>query len=148
MTRFASCSWNRTFALLFASGALALGAAGCHNDPTKAPGSVIADPLPRENYPKLEALEGLAGYIAISGVNVTPATDRTPLEVNAGIRSLADQTLAVQYRFFFLDAAGNPINPNPDWRFMQLPSRSLLYMQGNAMDTNATDWRLQIRPAR
>jgi hypothetical protein len=40
------------------------------------------------------------------------------------------------------------MNLDPDWQYMSLGPRTLLYMQGNALDTRAVDWRLQIRPAR
>lgn len=134
-----------SFALLAAT---VCGLVACQKDTSYAPGSAVADPILRENYPKVEALDGLAGYIAVSGVNVVPATSGTPLSVTCGVRALSDTALAVQYRFFFLDATGNPMNVDPDWQYMSLGPRTLLYMQGNALDTRAVDWRLQIRPAR
>lgn len=121
---------------------------GCQTDRTKSPGSAGVDPLPADQYPKVEAAGGLSPYLVISGANVTSGTETRPMSVVAAVRSTWDKdVLSVQWRYFFFDEKGSPLNTNPDWRFARLPPRSQVFMEGFAPDTNARDWRLQIRPA-
>jgi hypothetical protein len=127
----------------------ALAFPACQQDKTHAPGSAGVDPLPADLYPKVEAAGGLSPYLVISGANVTPGTDTKPMSITSAVRSTWDKdVLSVQYRYFFLDEKGTPIDTDPDWRFAKLPPRSQVFMEGFAPDTNARDWRLQIRPAR
>jgi uncharacterized protein YcfL len=122
--------------------------AGCQNDPTKAPGAAGVDPLPADQYPKVEAAGGLSPHLVISGANVTPGTETKPMSVTSAVRSTWDKNvLSVQWRYFFFDEKGTPLDTDPDWRFARLPPRSQVFMEGFAPDTNARDWRLQIRPA-
>ena len=121
----------------------------CQQDTVKAPGSAGTDLLPVDQYPKVEVEGGLSRYIVISGANVDPATDTRPISVVSAIRSTWDKdVLNIQYRYFFFDDKQTPVNTDPDWRFVKLPPRSQVFLEGNAMDTNARDWRLQIRAAR
>ena len=41
-----------------------------------------------------------------------------------------------------------PLNENPDWRFLKLPSRNQRFLSGFAREQSAVDWRLEIRPAK
>lgn len=135
-----------TAALMLAALAGAIG--GCQNDKTIAPGSAGIDPLPADQYPKVEVAGGLSPYIVISGANVEPTTDTRPISVTSAIRSTWDKdVLNVQYRYFFFDEKNTPLDTDPDWRFMKVPPRSQVFLKGSAMDTTARDWRLQIRPA-
>lgn len=128
--------------------ALTLTAAGCQTDTVKAPGSAGVDQLPPDQYPKVEAAGGLSPYLVISGANVTPGTDTKPMSVISAVRSTWDKdVLSIQYRYFFFDERNTPLDTDPAWRFVKLPPRSQVFMEGRAMDTNAKDWRLQIRPA-
>jgi len=54
----------------------------------------------------------------------------------------------VQYRFIFLDAAGLPLRSQTDWRFMRLEPQNQVFLQGNAIDTSAVDWRCEIQSGR
>lgn len=135
--------------LSLATGALALGLglAACNSDTTKAPGYVLADPLPAEAYPKISLLEGLQGFVVMS---TSPRVDEgPPMKVTAQLRAKTDyQNLAVQYRYFFFDKNASPINANPDWQYVLMPSRVETFMIGQALDRTAADWRLEIRPAK
>lgn len=114
------------------------------NDP-HAPARGRDDPLPREDYPQIAVLEGLRDAVVISHVDQTPGP---PLRIQTTVRNRTDSTERhVQYRYFFLDG-GKPENPNPDWHYMHLPARTEVFMQGNALDASAKEWRLEIRPAR
>jgi hypothetical protein len=124
--------------------ALAVGG-GC--DKTMAPGVVQADPLAPAFYPKIAALEGLQQYLVMATPpRVEPGP---PMRVTCAIRAKTEyQELNVQYRYIFLDGAGVPLRNNPDWQFQKMASRTESFFSGNALDSNAADWRLEIRPAR
>ena len=134
---------SHAIATLLAGTALA---AGC-NDPVKAPGAVGGDPLASSQYAKIAALEGLSPYIVMG----TPPRVETgpPMRVTCALRAATDyEELSVQYRYFFFNAAGVPLNPNPDWQYFRMPSRTESFFSGNALDKTAVDWRLEVRPAR
>ncbi|MFO0833541.1 MAG: YcfL family protein [Phycisphaerales bacterium] len=115
-------------------------------DPVKAPGAAKADPLPSAAYPQIVAAEGLSGYIAYDAPKVSATK---PMEVTVPVRALTDnQDLNIQYRFSFFDQNGVPLNDNPDWRFLKLPSRNQRFLSGFAREQSAVDWRLEIRPAK
>ena len=129
--------------------ALLLAAGACSNNKTLPPGGAQLDPLPGDQYPKVEAAEGLSKYLVVSGAEVTPASATSPMKVVVAIRSQTEyQEIEAQYRFFFFDEKNRPLDTQPDWRRVRLPSRSQVFLEGGAMETNAADWRLQIRPAR
>lgn len=122
--------------------------AACQQDTIKAPGSAGVDQLPADQYPKVEVAGGLSPYLVISGANVDPTTESKPMSVVSALRSTWDENvLNVQYRYFFFDEKNTPLDSDPDWRFAKLPPRSQVFLEGAAIDTNARDWRLQIRPA-
>jgi uncharacterized protein YcfL len=62
--------------------------------------------------------------------------------------SSTGQWSKVQYRYLFLDKNGVPLRAQPDWQQVTLEPRQAVFMSGNAMDDNAADWRLEIRPNR
>ncbi len=117
---------------------------GC--DTTKAPASSRPDPLPAAAYPQIVIDRELEGLI----VNGVPKVDHARImAVTVPIRAVTERAdLRAQYRFIFLDRNGVPIGESPDWRWTQLPSRSQVFLSGNATDAGAEDWRLEIRPAR
>lgn len=121
--------------------------AGC-KDGSKPPPGAMADPVLIENYPRVVALDGLQPYIGVA----PPVEERTPgqpLKVTVPVRALTNGAeLNVQYRFLWLDSRQSPTQPEGDWRYVRMPARSQIFMQGNALDDRATDWRLEIRPAR
>lgn len=126
---------------------LLLGA--CASDPAKHPGSAQVDPLPGDQYPKIAALDGLSRWIAVSGFEAEPPTATRPIQITTSVRAMTDgQELNVQYRYMYFDNRNSPLNPNPDWQYVRLPSRAQVFLRGSAMDTSAVDWRLEIRPAR
>jgi hypothetical protein len=115
-------------------------------DTVKAPGSAQPDPLPPVMYPKIEAAEGLSGFLKFDEPKIT---SESPLGVSVPIRAATDfEDLNVQYRFIFFDVKGVPIDPDRPWKYTKLASRRQEFLMGNALDSNAKDWRLQIRPAR
>lgn len=140
-----SGAMNRTMLAGLAALALAAGGAGC--DSVKAPGAVVGDPLPAASYPQIAVLQGLQGYIVMgTAPRVEPGP---PMKVTTALRTKTDyEELSVQYRFFFFDGSGAPLNREPDWRYARLQSRTESFFQGVAPDRGAVDWRMEVRPAR
>lgn len=116
-------------------------------DTVKAPGSAGADPLPRDNYPKVEVEGPLVGWIVVSKPTVT--TDGV-MKVSTPIRLKSDsgEYANIQYMYTFFDSAGVPLRTQTEWKFLKLEPRTQTFLQGNALDSNAADWRLNIRSGR
>jgi len=119
-------------------------------DTIKAPDIVRQDPLPQGAYPQQVVLEGLNRGIVSGDPVVRGPSDSMPMTVTVPLRSVADKTLHVQYQFEFLDANGLPVRgtPTSGWRFVTVEPRTQVFAVANALDTDAVDWRLQVRPAR
>ncbi|HRX85922.1 MAG TPA: DUF1425 domain-containing protein [Phycisphaerae bacterium] len=122
--------------------ALTFNALACSHNPKAA----RQDQMAIEDYPQITALEHLDRVLVISDV----VEDKgPPLKVTVALRDERDdKERRIQYRFFFFDERGVPENNNPDWRYKELPRRAAVYVDGNALDKNAVDWRLELRPAR
>ena len=103
------------------------------------------DPLDMDEYPQVVATENLHRVIVISDV---AKGESRPLNLTLAIRNVDDDERSIQYRFFFLDLNNVPEVLDPDWHYLRLPALTGVFIQGNAMDTRAVDWRLEIRPAR
>ena len=122
-----------------------LGLSGCSTDP---PG-MRSDEFAIADYPRLVAVEGLDKAVVASKPIVTPGTDDKPMRVTVPVRSLhLGGPLNVQYRFRFMGADGRPLASNVGWRFVRLEPKVQVFLDGNALETSAADWRLEVRPAR
>jgi uncharacterized protein YcfL len=114
----------------------------------KPPPGAMADPTLIENYPTVVALDGLQPYIGVAA----PVEDRTPgqpISIQVPVRAMTNGAeLNVQYRFYWLNDQQVPVQEEGEWRYMRMPARAQVFMSGNALDTRATRWRLEIRPAR
>lgn len=121
--------------------------AGCNNPELPPPG-VKQDKLPEGAYPSKVAIEGLDKVIVARDAIVQAATEATPMRVTVPIRSTGNVIHYIQYRFEFLDREGRPVRSNQGWRFMSLEPKIEAFVDAGALDTDAVDWRLQIRPAR
>ena len=138
---------RRSLALLAAAALPSLLLTGC--DTVKAPASSQPDQLPAAAYPQIVVDRELQGLI----VNGVPKVEHARImSVVVPIRAITDRAdLRAEYRFIFLNKSGVPIPDEPkgpDWRWIQLPSRSQVFLSGNAIDAGGEDWRLEIRPAR
>lgn len=110
------------------------------------PKAIRQDKLSIEDYPQITALQGLDRVLVVSDVMKDPGP---PLKVTVAFRDdRDDKERRMQYRFFFFDSTGVPENQNPDWRYIEIPRRAAVYVSGNALDSKAVDWRLELRPAR
>jgi uncharacterized protein YcfL len=131
-----------------AAGAAVLSGAGC--DTVRAPNSPRIDQLPTSQYPKvtIESRE-LADVLAVNpgSVTVTPGDSSRPMDVSVGLRSLADNSMNVQYRFQWFDESGRMVEEEQFKQFL-IPPRTEQRLRSNPMTTKASDWRLQVRSAR
>ncbi len=132
-------------AAIFAGLALSLGA--CASDPVKAPYQPNPDLLTKTTYPQVTTTGDLAQWLVVD----QPVVSRDGiLKVSVPVRMTSNtgQWSKVQYRFIFLDANSVPVRAQPDWMPVTLEPRQQVFMQANSLDTNAADWRLEIRPQR
>ena len=131
--------------LLLITLALVLG--GCA-DQIKAPPGPRRDPLPPGAYPQIVPLGGLAPWLYFDNPMVTPSSADRPMQVTVPVRLVYDEPRDVQYGFQFFRADGRPLDTNKKWRWMHLEPRTQFFFEGNALETTAADWQLEIRPAR
>lgn len=124
----------------------ALGIGGCQGR-VMAPGAGRADPILRDNYPAIVAEQDLDKFLFFSEPLVVVGPDQ-PMRVTVPVRLRSDTEVSAQYRFEFFDVQRRPLRPEPQWRFIRLPARTQVFMEGAALDTAAVDWRLIVRPAR
>src|SRR5699024_6543989 len=96
-------------------------------------------------YPKIEARGDLEKKIYYGKPVVEHAAGR-PLHVSVPVRSTRQDAIEAQYRFVFFAQDGRALTPEMDWRYIRLPARSQVFLQGTALNKEAVDWRLQIRP--
>ncbi len=127
---------------------MVIGAAGCKSsqDPNMPPGSPGVDALP--GYPQIVTMDGLGQWL-VAEPSIIQHEPGKLLRVTQPIRSITDyQHLRVQYRFIYMDAQGRPMRAPEEWRYIVVPARTQVFMEGNALSTEAVDWRLEIRSAR
>lgn len=124
---------------------LSLGA--CANDPVRAPYSPNRDLITKDTYPQISTTGDLAQWLLFDKPSVS---HDGVMKVSVPVRSTTStgQWMKVQYRFIFLDANNMPVKAQPDWQPMTMEPRQQVFMTGNSMDSNAADWRLEIRPQR
>ncbi len=120
--------------------------AGCRRD--IAPPGGYADPYPDANYPSVVMLDGLQRFVVVGGTQVTKATTGDVLQVTVGIRNTAQQEINAQYRFYFLDVQGRPLDTDPTWQYVRLSSLAQHFVEASATESSAVKWRLEVRPAR
>lgn len=124
---------------------LALLAGGC-KDLKRGPDSARHEEL-HDTYPQIAVLDKLGEYIAFTSPTVT-SSPTEPLHVSVPIRLTSDQEVNAQYKFEFFQKDNRPVQPQMGWTYIKLPARAQVILEGKALDTNATNWRLLIRPAR
>jgi hypothetical protein len=129
--------------MMVVGGALAM--SGC--DTVKAPYRPVPDQL-GGSYPQITVSGELAGFIE-TAAPVVEKSDVLKVTVPVRLRSDPGYSSNIQYRFLFLNANGAPARGGDmSWRFMNLPPRDQRFLAGNSMDSDATDWRCEIRLAR
>ncbi|MCC7146232.1 MAG: DUF1425 domain-containing protein [Phycisphaeraceae bacterium] len=120
--------------------------AACKPGPPPSPQAEVTQ---RANYPRNIALQGLSPSLLAGEAMIEAPKDNRPLHVTVPIRNVYAYGVNVQYRFEFFDATGKPVaREEPGWRFQHLATDMQAFLDGNAMDMAAVDWRLTIRSAR
>jgi uncharacterized protein YcfL len=121
------------------------GLAGCAT-PTE-PFTPHGDHIPLERYPKITAPAELARYLAVSDTKVEVG-DVMRVTTPVRLISKPGQWSKVQYRYIFLDDRGIPVRSQPEWQPVTLEPQQQVFLTQNSLDSNARDWRLEIRPQR
>lgn len=135
---------RRTAAVVLALVLAAVCLPACrHKKPTAAPG----DPVARANYPHSITIRGLDKVIVAGEPMIEPATQQRPMRVTVPVRNTDHKDVHTQYLFEFFDAKGQPIRQSGSWQYLAIQPNMQVFMQGYAVDTAATDWRLTVRPA-
>jgi hypothetical protein len=120
---------------------------GCQQDNVQAPQAIRNDPL-AGGYPQNVVLNGLEDGVVIGKPVVEAATDAKPMRVTVPLRSVVDGTLRTQYQFIFLDDKGRPVRSHREnWHYQVLSDHAQVFLEGAALETDAVDWRLEVRPA-
>lgn len=119
---------------------------GCNEVVNEPPYAVKPDGVSAAQYPQI-ATEGNLGNHLSYAKPIVRDDGPTPIKVTVPIRLRDNKAVNAQYRFTFLGGDGAPVDPPMDWRFMVLPPRLQVFMEGSALSNEAVDWRLEIRPA-
>lgn len=115
---------------------------GC--DTTAKPYGGRLDPV--QSYPKVSVTPSLNKFVAFTEPTVTPGVGDMPLQVVTPCRSTQDGVTRIQYQYEWFDAAGRPAGES-GWKYTVIPARTQVFLEANALSTNAKDWRLTVRPA-
>lgn len=114
--------------------------------------SACTDPVPAkpdkytmQTYPQVVTMGNLEGAVAVAQPVVQPAGDGTPMRVSVPVRLLDDEPANAQYRFTFFDVNGMPLEPAMQWRYVLLPPKTQVFLEGISLQKEATDWRLEIQ---
>lgn len=139
---------HRTRPLFTAAAAMIAGATltGCASTTTRTPFTGQYAPLQR--YPRVEVAGELNQFIAVDPPIVE---QQDVMKVSVPVRLLSDPgySSSIQYRVLFFNENGAPARGGAmNWRFVNLPPRNQVFLTGNAMDSDAADWRCEIRLAK
>lgn len=132
--------------IMFAAAVTVL--AACSTDRVKAPPSAMRDTIPLGSYPQIVPMDGLAAHLGFDQPLVEPSTPNRPMAITVNVRSVADTPMETQYRFIFYDQLGRELRSNQGWVFQHMEPRLQVQLKGQALETDAQQWRLEIRPAR
>lgn len=124
--------------------------AACNQTPHyRPPPGSLEDPLPVSHYPNINVYRPLTQFILVADPVMTRDAAGT-LRIDTPIRANTrpNEDMNIQYKYQFLDAQGRVLEPEPAWQYMRLEPTIQYYLSGNAMDSRAADWRLDIKPAR
>ncbi len=131
-------------------GMVAMVISGC--DTVRAPYAARNDTVAQANYPKVVVEAGLSPYLAINQPVVNSDSGVMKVSVPARLLSNPGEFSRIQYKFTFFngptEAGGTPLRTQTEWRYMVMEPRNQVYLEGNALDSTAKDWRLEIRSAR
>lgn len=119
---------------------------GCYT-----PGSAGVDPIPDANYPQVVTYGWLDNDFYVDAPIVVPEQQGRPMRVSVEVRRLEpafNRELPSQYRFIWLNAFGEALDPDPAWQYRAIEPKVKTILQGSAPDIGAVDWRCEIRKDR
>jgi len=124
--------------------------AGCKGpDNVKAPGTAADDPLPAGAYPEIVLLGDLPTVLVKQNVEfIRDPGGRLPPVARATLRSVADKTIIIQYRFLFFGPNGEQLTRNPVWRERAIQARTRVTLEANAINLDATRFEMEVRYSR
>ena len=133
---------------LLAAGLLAAALGGC-SEPYLGPSAGQPDPYPAPvNDPRVSVLAPeLQQWLAFHPALVTRRAPR-PMRVEVPVRNMTDRKYLVDYRVLFYDDRGFQLEPVMGWEPAVLYPRQIVRLAGGAMDTEALDWRLEMKWSR
>lgn len=136
--------------IALAAGVSLLALGGCRtttND--NVPPGARADGVATPAYPAITVERPLQQYVAVDydAIRVTPWDGSSPMRVTVPLRSTAYEQLAIQYRFLWYDADGNPVNES-GWTFAALEPGLQSFLEGRATTSAAAKYRVEVRSAR
>jgi len=121
--------------------------AGC--DAVHPPYNIPADKMPPGSYPRNVAVQWELRDALVAGQTIVKDGSKDqPLSVAQPMRNIRDHSIEIQYQYDFLDSNGRPLTSSGGWRNLTMEPRVERFLDGAALDTNAVDWRLTIRPAK
>ena len=120
---------------------------GC--DEVKGPYSIGSDKYPAGAYPRNVAVDPqLANALVAGQTRVNGGSKDQPMTVQQPMRNTKNFPLEIQYQFIFLDETGRQLPSSGAWKNLPMEPRVERFLEGAALDTNAVDWRLTVRPAK
>jgi hypothetical protein len=123
--------------------------AGCQQAPDVTPPFGYPDPVGAgANDPQIQVLSSdLRPWLGFQTPTVI-RRDGAPLEIQVPVRNLANEQYLTEYRFVFFDANRQVVQPEMGWVMQPLVAKQTEYLRANALDTQAVDWKLEVRWSR
>ena len=115
----------------------------------KGPYSIGSDKYPAGAYPRNVSVDPQVASALVAGPTIVNGGSKDqPMTVQQPMRNTKDFPLEIQYQYVFLDQTGRPLQSSGNWRNITMEPRVERFLEGAALDTNAVDWRLTVRPAK
>ena len=76
---------------------------------------------------------------------VVSETESGLMRVTVPVRSRRNQEIHLQYKVIWLDADGNPIRPEMNWRYRRMEPLQPAYLSASATSETAENYNMQIR---
>jgi len=73
---------------------------------------------------------------------------RRPMQVQIPVRNMTDRDYLIDYRVLFYDDSGMQLDPVMGWKMEALRPKQTVRLIGQALDTRARNYRLEIKWAR
>ena len=121
---------------------------GC-SPPDTRPGAGKGDAYPAPmNDPQISVLDPqLREWLVFQTATIT-RDDKKPLSIQVPVRNLTERQYLVEYRYLFFDDNQRQIEPVMGWKFASLDPKQVVRLEGSALSTEATDYRLEVRWSR